>query len=123
MSPALLTVLVQDWIAQGKSPVQLENAAVTTEPGSLTIAGDLPALNRTIPVSVVLQPYIANGALATHVARAKFGPLPVPGNLASLADGPINARLAAATAGAPVTVTNVSTDASGLTIGAKLDSQ
>jgi hypothetical protein len=123
MSPALLTALVRDWIAQGRSSIQLQNAVVTTGPGTLTISGDLPTLNRTTPVSMTFQPYVSDGALATHVVQAKFGPIPIPGNLTSLAEGPINARLAAATSGAPVSVTDVRTEASGLTIGARLDSQ
>jgi len=63
----------------------------------MPILGDMRVAGFSIGGSVQLQPQVQNGVLQMHVVRAKFGLLPVPGDIGRLAEAPINSHLGRST--------------------------
>lgn len=120
VSPGLLAALIDRSVRQGESPVPLENARVETAAGMLTIRGDIPVLGRGVGVSVELEPEIRDGEVKMVIRRARLGAVPIPSNLADLAERPINDRIAAATGGLPATITAVRVAADGVTVTARV---
>jgi hypothetical protein len=123
ISAGLLASLIQDAAARGRIPLQLENVRVQTGTDQLTVNGDAPVLGGKASGSAVFQPYVADGRLAMHVVRAQFGGLPIPNDIALLAEQPINDRIAAATSGLPAAITDVKVDAEGITISAHVSTE
>jgi hypothetical protein len=121
LTPGLLTALVRQSIAAGNSPVPLKNVRVETSAGELTVLGDVDVLGHSVGSRIVMTPYVQDGQLRMKMREARLGPLPVPGNLERIAEGPINARVAAATSGLPATITGVQATDRGLTVTAHVE--
>ncbi|MCL6431296.1 MAG: hypothetical protein K6V36_10650, partial [Anaerolineae bacterium] len=77
-------------------------------------------LGRGIGGFVEMEPVVMDGMLRMRVRRSQLGPLPVPGNIERLAEGPINARLAAITGALPATIMQAQADRNGLTVTARV---
>lgn len=61
-----------------------------------------------VPATIVLRPAVENDRLKTRVVSLQVGPLGVPGQLAGLLDGPLNAQLNNALGGWPYRLVEVS---------------
>lgn len=120
LSAALLTALIQQSIARGESPVPLSNVRVEADGGSLVVRGDTGAGGLRVVGAVTMQPVIAGGALRMRVTDASLGPLPVPDDLARLAESPINQRLAVILADLPATLTSARVAEDGLQVTARV---
>lgn len=103
--------------------VQLSDAkTIMRADGTISITGNVGAGGRTaapsaggrLPINpsgiavaaeIVLRPSVsADGKLTVEVVRAQFGPLPVPAQLGSLLEGPVNDQLANALNGQPFAI-------------------
>lgn len=121
LSAGLLAALIQQSVDQGQAPVTIENVRVETEPGRLTIRGNIPVAGRTVPGSVDLAPDVVDQRLVMRVLDAQLGPLAIPRDLGRLVEGPLNSRVADATSGLPASITAATVDASGLTVIARVN--
>jgi hypothetical protein len=118
MSAGLLAALIQDAAARGRIPLQISDVHVQTETDRLTVNGDVSVLGGAVSGSAVFEPYVEDGRLAMHVVRAQFGALPIPSDIALLAEQPMNDRIAAAIGGLPATITGVKVETTGVTVSA-----
>ena len=120
-------------------PVQLREPKVAMKAdGTLTITGNagvggggaapsagggrLPInpSNVNVPVTIQLRPSVsAEGKLTVEVVSAQFGPLPVPGQLGALLEGPVNDQIANALNGQPFTLTELTMRDGGMQVRAK----
>lgn len=119
-SPGVLTALVSQSISQGNAPLHLQNVQVRTDSQRLVVLGDVPIVGHSVGGSVEMQPHVQNGELHMRVLRAKFGLLPVPGDVGRVAETPINAYLDAILTKLPATITSAHTGPEGLTLTARV---
>lgn len=120
VSPGLLAALIQQSADSGQSHVPLENVRVETLDGVIRVRGNLTVIGQRVGGTADLIPQVRDGTVALVIRRARFGLVPVPGNLTELAQGPLNERITAATGGLPADVTSVQVDQRGVTITARI---
>lgn len=120
LSPALIGALLRQSIEQSNSSLPLKNIRVGIKDNRLAVRGDVDVLGRNVGGLIEMEPYVQDGQLRMRVRQAQLGPVPVPSNIESLADRPINERLAAAAGNLPATVTSVNVTDAGLTVTARL---
>ena len=123
LSEGLLTALVRQSIARGESPVPLENVQVTTGNGRVIVRGDVVVVGRRVGGVMEMEPQIEENHLVMRLRHARLGPVPVPPNVERLAEGPINARLAATIGDLPATLTSARATDDGLTVTARVNVQ
>ncbi|HEX5506140.1 MAG TPA: hypothetical protein VFW96_26210 [Thermomicrobiales bacterium] len=131
MSDAFLTARLGEGGQGGGQAITLQGAKVACrDDGTVVITGNVGAgttggarppiaAGVAVPVEIVLRPSVADGQLKTEVVSATFGPLPVPAQLDSLLDGPINSRVASAVGNQPVRLVELTVRQGGLTVRAK----
>ncbi len=116
-------------------PIQLSDAkAAMHADGTVTITGNLgrsggtaaPSVGRlpintngNVAVEIVLRPKAADGKLTVEVVSAQLGPLPIPANLGSLLDGPINDQIANALNGQSFAITELTVRDGAMLVRAK----
>lgn len=96
-------------------PIRLTDAkGVMRADGTVTITGNAGVGNTTVrlpnlavPVTIVLRPTATDGKLTVAIVSSQLGVIPVPGNLGSLLEGPINDQIANALSGQPFTLTEL----------------
>jgi hypothetical protein len=120
-SNELIAALIQQSVDSGAAPVRLSDVRVTSGGGALIVQGNLDLiLGFDVGGRVDVEPLVEDGRLEMRLRQARLGPLPVPAGIERLAQGPINERLGAATAGLPVTVTGARVGDGGLTVTARV---
>jgi hypothetical protein len=116
-------------------PVQLTDAkAVMNADGTIAITGLIgraggtaaPSAGRlpintsgNVTVQIVLRPAAADGKLTVQVVSAQFGPLPVPANVGSILEGPVNEQIANALNGQSFSITEITVRQGNMLIRAK----
>lgn len=120
-SSALVAALIQRSVRAGNAPLSLENVRAGIDSGHILVTGQVPILGRRVDASVTLTPFVDQGRLHMKVAAATLGPVPVPGDLPSLAERPIDDQLDGVLAGLHASVTSVTAANEELTVTARVD--
>jgi hypothetical protein len=88
--------------------------------GAAPSAGRLPVNPAgAVAATIVLRPTAADGKLTVQVVSAQLGPIPVPGNLGALLEGPVNDQIANALSGQAFTITELAVRDGALLVRAK----
>jgi hypothetical protein len=117
------------------APIALSNAKATMKAdGTITITGNVglsgggaaPSTGRlpinpagAIAATMVMRPAAADGKLTVQVVSAQLGPLPIPGNLGAVLEGPINDQIANALSGQSFSITELTVRDGALVVRAK----
>jgi hypothetical protein len=125
---AFLAQQIQQSADKGATPIPLHNVRVTTRDvkfgdtteGHVFVFATTELLGRGIDGVIEMRPVLEEGLVRMKVVEAKFGPVPVPGNVERLVEAPINDRIQAAIAGYPATITSVRAVADGVMATARL---
>lgn len=96
------------------------NVGLSTGGGAAPSAGRLPInTGGAVTAQIVLRPKAADGKLTVEVVSAQFGPLPVPANVGSVLEGPLNDQIASALNGQAFKITEITVREGAMLVQAK----